>query len=329
MDLWKQICRQWNLREIQMQPYPLSGGFLHKMYGLSTDTGKYAVKLLNPHIMQRPKAIDNYRRAEVLEEILEERGIPVLTAKKLHGNKMQQVDGQYYYLFPWYPGRVLKEEEVQKFHCGKIGETLARIHQIDYRDTASIPQPLHIDWNFYMVQIEKKDKYLYTLLQDSLGCLTEFQKRGNDARRKLPSISAICHNDMDCKNVLWVGKEFRIIDLECLSYANPYLEIYEQALCWSGFDQCSIDFERFRQVLSAYQEAGGTIPVESVILYDSNYGRLEWLSYNLKRALGIDCEPEEQKLGISEANKTIRQLLYYRDLRRPLIRILTEHTKHQ
>ena len=127
MDLWKQICRQWNLGEIQMQPYPLSGGFLHKMYGLSTDTGKYAVKLLNPHIMQRPKAIDNYRRAEVLEEILEERGIPVLTAKKLHGNKMQQVDGQYYYLFPWYPGRVLKEEEVQKFHCGKIGETLARI----------------------------------------------------------------------------------------------------------------------------------------------------------------------------------------------------------
>ena len=33
---------------------PVSGGFMHRMYRVTTDRGIYAVKHLNPEIMSRP-----------------------------------------------------------------------------------------------------------------------------------------------------------------------------------------------------------------------------------------------------------------------------------
>lgn len=51
---------------------------------------------------------------------------------------------------------------------------------------------------------------------------------------------------MDCKNVLWNGNDYRIIDLECLSYNNPFKELFELALCWSGYEDCKIDFQLFQ-----------------------------------------------------------------------------------
>ena len=63
----------------------------------------------------------------------------------------------------------------------------------------------------------------------------------NEAIKKLLPVKAICHNDMDSKNVLWIGDEFKLIDLECLRYSNPYLELFELALCWSGYEGCNIN----------------------------------------------------------------------------------------
>mgnify|MGYP003305014691 CR=1 FL=1 len=54
--------------------------------------------------------------------------------------------------------------------------------------------------------------------------------KGNEVVDKLPNYTAICHNDLDSKNVLWIGDEFKIIDLECLGYSNPYLELFTLAL---------------------------------------------------------------------------------------------------
>lgn len=50
---------------------PVSGGFLHRMYRVNTADCSYAVKHLNPEIMKRPTAMENFRRAEALEAELE------------------------------------------------------------------------------------------------------------------------------------------------------------------------------------------------------------------------------------------------------------------
>ena len=62
------------------EPVRLSGGFMHKMYKINTQQGTFVLKLLNPFVMQRETAMDNFAKAERIELLLEQEGIPVLPA---------------------------------------------------------------------------------------------------------------------------------------------------------------------------------------------------------------------------------------------------------
>ncbi len=47
-------------------------------------------------------------------------------------------------------------------------------------------------------------------------------------------------------------------------------------------------------------------------IYYANNGRLEWLEFNIKRSLMIDCDTEEEKqIGINEVKETIEHVVYY------------------
>ncbi len=309
--LLEKICEKYHLGRLVSAPFPLSGGFLHKMYGVCTDQGKYAVKLLNPHIMRRVGVMEKYRAAEELETHLEKEGIPVLPALVMGNKKMQELEGRFFYIFVWYGGKALCAEEVSERHCKEMGKAAARIHGIDIRKKPYRREELHINWRPYLERIKGEDRELYLLFKDSISLLYQSQERGNAAFRRLPGIVSICHNDMDRKNVLWKGGDYRIIDLECLAYASPFLEMYETALCWSGYQEGAIDFNLFQAFLKAYFDAGGPAPDEWEVLYDSNCGRLEWLEYNLKRALGMESDVSERETGISEAAAALRQAVYY------------------
>lgn len=130
MFTWDELERKYNMK-LNQPPLRLSGGLMHKMYKLETDQGIYTLKLLNPFIMQRKDAMENYREAERLESILEQKNIPILPALSVNGNKMQEMEEFYFYLFPYYRGTVLKNCEVTEEHCRKIGKILARIHSIE------------------------------------------------------------------------------------------------------------------------------------------------------------------------------------------------------
>ena len=109
MDLFEKIGAQLGLGKLTAPPAALSGGYMHKMYSLKTETGKYAIKLLNPYIMKRDTAMENFRQAERLEAKLESRGLPILPALIFEGKKMQETDGQYYYLFEFFGGKALQK----------------------------------------------------------------------------------------------------------------------------------------------------------------------------------------------------------------------------
>jgi len=77
----------------------VSGGLMHRMYKVITDSGVYAVKHLNAEIMKRPDAHGNYARAEKIEEILGNTDIPIVPAMVINGKKMQKIDDQFFYVF--------------------------------------------------------------------------------------------------------------------------------------------------------------------------------------------------------------------------------------
>lgn len=334
--LLKKLCSEYNLGELTQSPTRLTGGFTHKMYSLFTTKGKYAVKLLNPFIMKRETAMSNYRAAERFERALEQTDIPILPALTFDEKKMQCMDGQYFYLYEWYDGKALKNEEITEFHCEKIGGILAKIHGLklqngtgtdvgaggDNREEKYEREELHIDWDGYMEKLTEKNQELSALLRKNRELLYESQDKGNEAIKKLPATVAVCHNDMDSKNVLWNGEECRIIDLECLSYSSPIMELYELALCWSGYEVCNIDFHLFRSFIEAYEKAGGTLTTDWETVYYSNNGRLEWLEYNIKRALGMECSEEEIEMGIEQVKETIAHVIYYHEAKEKILKSL-------
>ena len=311
----EKICRQLRLGELTEQPRPLSGGFLHKMYSLFTTQGRYAVKLLNSYIMKRETAAENFRNAEMLESMLETQAIPILSALKFGGKKMQELDGQYFYLFPWFEGKALQSDEVTVFHCRTVGESLAKLHVVDRREKPFVQDEMCIDWDLYIARLAEKNAELHELLRENRDLLYEMQEAANAAIPKMPAVETICHNDMDCKNVLWNGDQMRIIDLECLSYGSPFLEFYETALCWSGYENCAVDFGLLREFVNAYAASGGQLAADWGVIHDCNVGRLGWLAYNVQRALGIECSEEEMELGAAEVRATMPKVVYYHEMR--------------
>lgn len=291
----------------------VSGGLTHRMFKVFTDKGRYIVKLLNPNIMKRPTAMNNFNTADKLEEILKDNNIDAVYSLKFNDKKMQELDGQYFYVYEWFDGKSLKDDEITIEHCKKIGKLLAYIHNIDLKKDEVKVKTRNIDFKYYIDLAKEKGSVIYDMIYDKLNILNESMNKGNISVNDLPKFSAICHNDMDSKNVMWLNDDYKLIDLECLGYSNPYLELYELALCWSGYEKCNIDFSKFSAFFQAYIENTKLdMNVDWEAIYYANNGRLGWLEFNIKRSLMIDCDTEEEKqIGINEVKETIEHVVYY------------------
>ena len=90
-DTITKLMKRCGLGEVTAEITPVSGGLMHRMYKVRTDSGIYAVKRLNPEIMKRPTARENYAAAEALEARLEEARVPMVAALTLKGRKMQEL----------------------------------------------------------------------------------------------------------------------------------------------------------------------------------------------------------------------------------------------
>ena len=63
-EFFNKLVSNLNLGNLIEEPSRVSGGLTHKMYKVVTDKSKYIVKLLNPNIMKRKTALDNYNKAD-------------------------------------------------------------------------------------------------------------------------------------------------------------------------------------------------------------------------------------------------------------------------
>jgi len=306
--MFDRICAELNLGTLTAPPIRLHGGYTHRMFRLDTTSGIYAVKLLNPEIMRRPDARDNYCVAEAFEALLEARGLPILPALTIGGQKMQCLAGQYLYVFEYFDGRVLREDEITPARCAKIGGVLARIHGAGENtrshlqaDASSLGEGAFWRGEADALLASEDARAEGELLQAAIPMLENVTTAAEDAIRRLPPMQALCHNDMDPKNVLWRGDDFRIIDLECLGYADPRQELLDLAITWSGAEE-----SRFKAFVSAYCAAGGAYPADAALVYDSRRNYFDWLEYNARRALSAD--PEERRVAHEQVRWTLGKI---------------------
>lgn len=304
------LCPQLNLGKLTEEPTRLYGGLMHKMYRIVTEGGVYAVKHLNPHIMARADTAAKFSAAEELERKLEQTDLPLLPALTIGGRKMQAVADDFFYVFPYFDGKALKDEEIAPAHCEMVGEILAHLHNVERKAAPVERERLDFEWDGF--DLTGEDKAL----------LREMQAAANGAT--LPPLLTVCHNDMDPKNLLWNGMDCRIIDLECLGYNSPYIEMLETALCWAGYESGEVDVDRFSAFVAAYGKAGGDLYADWAAVYAANAGRLGWLAYNLQRASGSEGE-EAKKLGETEVDKTLTCIRGYGKIRDDVINVMKKY----
>lgn len=331
---FQKVVQHFGLGELTARPERVSGGLMHKMYRVETSAGVYALKLLNPVIMKRPDAMGNYQKAEKLERILQENDIPVIPALEKDGLKMQCLDGRYYYLFDWFEGKALDWYEIGEVHCRLAGKLLAKIHKIPCAEGGRLLEILNRegskasgqegivgeDWDSYIEQAAGGCPEIAGELAESRELLYEAQRAYHAAIKGVPNVRCICDGDMDCKNVLWKDNEPYIIDLECLDYGNPFTEMYQLALSWAGGAVCDLDFARFGGFIEEYGREYGDVPVDWKTFSGMGYSWLDWLAYNVRRSLGIECaDEEERQLGVLETLETIRRIRHYASVREELV----------
>ena len=319
-ELLKALLTKYGFGELVGDILPVSGGLMHKMYKVQTERGTFAVKCLNPDIMKRPEVFDNYARAEALETILDNNGIPIVPALTFDGKKMVEVGGRYFYIFRWQKGHITDQGNISKEQCYKAGEILGKIHTIDVHNVeASEPELSAIDFRSYLKEVKQKESSIAVIFEESIELLEYAQDKLNEARKMLPAMKAISNDDMDPKNIMWDNGEPYVIDLECLGYSNPIASCLDLSLQWAGTVNQSFSRENlsafFNGYLSAYDNGFRSYDE----LYGIAYTWVEWLEYNIKRALGIEGTTDEDiKLGEAETINTIGRIKYLYSLEKDI-----------
>lgn len=293
----------------------VSGGFLHRMYKVVTERGTYAVKCLNPEIMGREGVLDNYNRAERIEGILEKENIPIVSAITVNSKKMQNIDGRYFYIFRWQEGQITDWNTITNEQCNIAGNILGKIHAIDPQEVShKDPEMSHIDWHEYLRKANEQNSEIANVLEDNVQLLIDVEKEMNRARRCLPDLLCISNEDMDPKNIMWNDGKPYVIDLECLDYGNPVSHVLQLSLQWSGITTCDLEVGRIAAFFNGYLNAydNGFRAYDDV--FGLAYTWVDWLEYNIRRALGACVDEQERRMGISEVKNTIDRIQYIRSM---------------
>ena len=290
----------------------ISGGLLHRMFCVETTRGKFAIKALNPEVMQRNGVFEHYKLSEKISVLSRENGVKAICANVYNNEIIHNIEGQYYMVFPWVDGKIQMKEELNKARSAKIGEILAKIHlmnteKIRVKDVNKI-KTLNIDWIYYTEKAQKINKIWKNILNDNLDFLKDISELVNQANGVLYNNRCLSHRDLDKKNVIWNRNEPMLIDWEAGGLINPTVELLEVALYWSEGSEYKHSKECFNNFICSYSDSGGRIePYFKEALFGILRGKLEWLEYNLKRALSIDVIGDEN-LGIQEVISTIIEI---------------------
>lgn len=310
------LCNNLGLGEIIVAPIALSGGFLHRMYSLQATLGRYVVKALNPEIMSRPTAMQNFINSERIA-IHAANYVPALPAKKFNGTSIQQVDDQFCLVFDWIDGKSLRPRDITTSHCEKIGGILSSLHKGNFSDLGIVNnssvdrQPT--DWSYYLKKGQETNAEWANLLFENIEMLKDWNAIAIISANELASELVISHGDLDPKNVMWDNIYPTLIDWECAGFRNPKADLIETAIYWSENEPGAIDRDKFLAFIAGYKRTQEQIQANwRMILASGFLGKLDWLEYSLKRSLWFDCtEREEQEAGTAQVAGTLASIRRY------------------
>ncbi len=325
----EKLCKTIQLGDLILEPQKLSGGLINRMFAFQTTKGKYAIKALNPQVMARPEAFQNFINSEMIAFTMS-KNINAVPAKNYNNKILQELDGQFYLIFDWCDGKNIFGDGISAFHCEEIGRILAIVHKTDFTklglvDNYTYDEPVP-NWNSYLNKGIALNAHWVQVVRENIEKLYDYSNLACSAAKVLSENTVITHCDLDPKNVLWQDKVPYIIDWEAAGFVNPYHDLVETAVYWSKDNNEQLVKDKFLAFIQGYKDNIPNLQSDwNVVLDKGFFGLLGWLEYSLKRSLWIECTDEnENKLGTEHVSGTIYNINKYAEDRKELYNWLKE-----
>lgn len=308
----EQLCMKSNLGALTSEPKQVSGGLLHRMYHVVSDLGEYAVKVLNPDIMNRPEALQNMINSENIADKLQGR-VPLVTAKHFEGERVLEEGGTYYMVFDWQVGEAVFAPDITEHHCAQIGKILGGIHMADIT-VPGIERNEHsrnvYDWNLLLEKAEEQNLECCRVFKENLQDIIKWDQGVIGSWQEISQEQVISHRDLDPKNVMWNQGQACVIDWESAGYVNPFQELIEVLNYWIPDENGKYDKKKFDALIQSYAVRKDIMHVNWKAVLNSSFdGMLGWLEYSLKRALGLEgCDAKDKEEGEQQVIGTISEL---------------------
>jgi thiamine kinase-like enzyme len=311
----KLLCEVYGLGSPLLDPQAVSGGLLHRLWRLDTTQGTFAVKQLNPAILQKPHIRENYRLSEHIAEAMAAHGIPAVAALGCDGDPVQEIEGRTVMVYRWIEGETLSEEAVEPERARQIGILLGHMHALNLQFPA-LPQPEweHFrddDWDLLTVHAYDGGIPWATPVRSVMHRLVEWSRLSEQASEKLSHTYVVSHRDSGQKNVIWQDERTPwLVDWEAAGLVNPTIELVSVALDWSGWATGVLREDTFSAIMESYISAGGSVRDAGVDALHGVMGIwLGWLLFNMRRSLGESIiDEDERQLGIRETPLAIARL---------------------
>ena len=306
------LCEKYKLGNITNSPVIVTGGLMHKMYRVKTDQGEYAIKALNPDIMQRPEAMRNMINSERISHALKEE-IVLVAAKEFEGQYVVEAGHAYYMIFDWLEGSSIFVPNIKESHCEQIGKILGRIHAanicvdgIEKEQNARECFP----WDSFYEEAERQKATWLAIYEESLLQIKKWDRQAVESMPRLSAHQVISHRDLDPKNVMWKDDMPFVIDWEAAGYVNPFQELIEVLNYWAVDEKGNYDKAKCTALLHAYTQMVDIRNVDWAAVWSGSFdGMLGWLAYNMRRALGLEGSTEaDKKEGEIQVIGTIQEL---------------------
>ena len=311
----KVLFNKYKIGNVVLEPSIISGGLMHKMFKVTTETNIYAVKWLNPSIMQRKGVMENMIHSELIANAFSKH-LPAIAALNIDGEIVLHSNNKYYMIFNWMEGSSIFPPFINEKHYHSIGSLLGKIHKLNIvipEVKKENSESIIYNWQYLLIKGTELKAFWIDIYATIIDKLIYWNNLVNESNSKLSEFMVISHRDLDPKNVMWHHDLPYLIDWEAAGYVNPYQELLEVLNYWTRNEQGELEKTNFKILLSAYKEYMSTQTADWDCILNSGYaGMLGWLEYNLKRALAMESADEEEKiLGAEQVIGTIKELERY------------------
>lgn len=317
--LFDLIADQYALGAVLAPPKAVAGGRLHQLYRLSTSSGVFAVKCINPAMVQ----VDSLFVARLEESACfaaecAQAGISAVVARYSGQKRVVAFEDSYIMVYDWIEGRVCATSRLNRRHAAQIGQTLAQIHKCRFLSSKTLLMPRRyrltdLDWSVLRSNLAAKHPSIHAVLSQNESEIEAIHKISMQLPPRQLSECVLSHRDLDRYNVLWKEDKAYLLDWDLSGPVAPLTELMSGMLDWGVAGAGKADFECVRAVAKGYINAGGQLDGDIERAFNEVLSVwLDWLNSLLQRLSDLSPEDVQYYQLIEQTTFTMEMLSFVR-----------------